>query len=101
MKNQKLLAGGMLNQMILNITAMMEVKSSMGVIVAAPTAGACATLPGGLIGAIQYLKVPDDELVKAMLAGSVVGLFIAIHSTFSAELGYSCFPCELKTLKKR
>ena len=36
-----LLDGGALNQIVLYVTAMMEVKSSMGVIVAAPTAGAC------------------------------------------------------------
>ena len=46
--NGRLLDGGMLNRMILYVTAMMEVKSSMGVIVAAPTAGACGGLPGCL-----------------------------------------------------
>jgi L-serine dehydratase len=87
MENQILLEAGILNQMILNITAMMEVKSSMGVIVAAPTAGACATLPGALIGVANMMDVNEDELTKAMLASSVIGIFIAIHSTFSAELG--------------
>ncbi|MHA2092373.1 MAG: L-serine ammonia-lyase, iron-sulfur-dependent, subunit alpha [Candidatus Kariarchaeaceae archaeon] len=87
MDNQGLLKTGILNQIILNITAMMEVKSSMGVIVAAPTAGACATLPGALIGATNMMDMNEDELTKAMLAASIIGIFIAIHSTFSAELG--------------
>jgi L-serine dehydratase len=87
MDNQMLLKTGILNRMILNITAMMEVKSSMGVIVAAPTAGACATLPGALIGAANMMDMNEDELTKAMLAASIIGIFIAIHSTFSAELG--------------
>ena len=38
----RLLDGGALNRAILYVTALMEVKSSMGIIVAAPTAGACA-----------------------------------------------------------
>jgi L-serine dehydratase len=40
MKAGRLLDGGALNRIILYVTALMEVKSSMGVIVAAPTAGA-------------------------------------------------------------
>jgi len=46
MNRGELLDGGALNRIVLYVTAMMEVKSSMGVIVAAPTAGACAALPG-------------------------------------------------------
>ncbi|MBL9131244.1 MAG: L-serine ammonia-lyase, iron-sulfur-dependent, subunit alpha [Verrucomicrobiaceae bacterium] len=45
----RLLDGGALNRIIIYVTALMEVKSSMGVIVAAPTAGACAALPGAVI----------------------------------------------------
>jgi len=36
----------MLNRIILYVSALMEVKSSLGVIVAAPTAGSCGGLPG-------------------------------------------------------
>src|SRR5687767_12951879 len=45
----RLLNTGALNRAVLYVTALMEVKSSMGVIVAAPTAGACAALPGACI----------------------------------------------------
>ncbi len=37
MKAGRLLDGGVLNRIVLYVTALMEVKSSMGVIVAAPT----------------------------------------------------------------
>lgn len=86
-ENKKLLNGGILNQMILYITAMMEIKSSMGVIVAAPTAGACGTIPGTLLGAAHSMKLSEDEVVKAMLAASMIGLFISNQATFSAEIG--------------
>ncbi len=87
MEEKKLLNGGILNQMILYISAMMEIKSSMGVIVAAPTAGACGTIPGALIGAATTMKLPIREITKAMLAASIIGIFISNKSTFSAELG--------------
>ena len=82
-----LLNGGMLNQMILYVTAMMEVKSSMGVIVAAPTAGSCGALPGAIIGAGNAMGLSLDEMTRAMLAAGVIGVFIAAHATFAAEVG--------------
>jgi L-serine dehydratase len=81
-----LLDAGLLNRMILYVTALMEVKSSMGVIVAAPTAGACGAFPGICIGAAHGLGLPREELTKAMLAGGLVGVFIAAGSTFAAEV---------------
>lgn len=87
MEKKKLLNGGILNQMILDISAMMEIKSSMGVIVAAPTAGACGAIPGALIGAATTMKLSITEITKAMLAASIIGIFISNQSTFSAELG--------------
>jgi L-serine dehydratase len=87
MENRQLLDGGMLNQMILCVTAMMEVKSSMGVIVAAPTAGSCGGLPGAVIGAASALGLSVEEMTQAMLAGGLMGVFIAAHATFAAEVG--------------
>jgi L-serine dehydratase len=74
------------NRMTLYTTATMDVKSSMGVIVAAPTAGSCGTLPGAIFGAASYLQKDEDEIVKALLAAGLIGVFIAAHSTFAAEV---------------
>jgi len=87
MDQRRLLDGGMLNQMILYISALMEVKSSLGVIVAAPTAGSCGGLPGAVIGAAHALSLSPDEMTKALLAGGLIGVFIAAHATFAAEVG--------------
>ena len=87
MDSGRLLDGGMLNRMILYVTAMMEVKSSMGVIVAAPTAGACGALPGACLGAGNALGSSLDEMTQAMLAAGIIGVFIAAHATFAAEVG--------------
>ena len=87
MESGSLLDGGMLNLMILHVSAMMEVKSSMGVIVAAPTAGACAGLPAAVIAAAQHQGLALDDMTRAMLAAGMIGIFIATHSTFAAEVG--------------
>ena len=87
MDNQRLLDGGILNQIILYTTAMMEMKSAMGVIVAAPTAGACGGLPGAVIGASSVMGLSIDDMTRAMLAAGMIGIFIAAHATFAAEVG--------------
>jgi L-serine dehydratase len=87
MDENELLDAGILNQMILYTTALMEMKSSMGVIVAAPTAGACGGLPGSCFGAADVMGLSDDEVTKAMLAAGLIGVFIAAHATFAAEVG--------------
>jgi L-serine dehydratase len=87
MDNRHLLDSGILNRMILYTTAMMEVKSSMGIIVACPTAGSCAVIPGVCLGAIDSMELSEDEISKALLAAGIIGVFIATHATFAAEIG--------------
>jgi len=66
---------------------LMEVKSSMGVIVAAPTAGACAALPGAVIAMGEVMGQDEGAMAKAMLAAGLIGVFIATRWTFAAEVG--------------
>ncbi len=86
-KAGKLAGGDVINRIVMYVSAIMEVKSSMGVIVAAPTAGSCGALPGALIGMAHSLELSEDELVKAMLSAGLIGVFIAAHATFAAEVG--------------
>lgn len=86
MQSNQLLDGGMLNTIVLYTTAMMEVKSSMGVFVAAPTAGSCGALPGAILGAADHLEASDEEIAKALLASGIMGVFISEHATFAAEV---------------
>jgi L-serine dehydratase len=83
----RLLDGGALNRVLLYVTALMEVKSSMGVIVAAPTAGACAALPGAVIAMAECMDLDEMEMAKAMLAAGLIGVFISTRWTFAAEVG--------------
>jgi L-serine dehydratase len=87
LENHRLLGGDVNNTIIMYVSSIMEVKSSMGVIVAAPTAGSCGALPGAIIGMADSLQLSEDEMVKAMLAAGLIGVFVAAHATFAAEVG--------------
>lgn len=87
MREGRLLDGGALNRIVLYVTALMEVKSSMGVIVAAPTAGACAALPGAVVAMAESMNLDEEAMAKALLAAGLIGVFIATRWTFAAEVG--------------
>lgn len=79
--------GGELEKKILTyVTRFMELKSSMGVFVAAPTAGSCGCLPGTVFAIGEELGLSRREMAKAMLCAGLVGVLIAHRSTFAAEV---------------
>lgn len=86
LKSGKLLNLGLQNRVIAYVSALMEVKSSMGVIVAAPTAGACGALPGTVVAVAEELGLSEEEMAKAFLSAGLIGIFIANQATLAAEL---------------
>lgn len=86
-KNGRLVPCDPLNAVIQCITAVMETKSSMGLIVAAPTCGSCGCLPGTVIGLGRALGLSREEMVKGLFVAGLVGVFFAEAATFSAEVG--------------
>lgn len=86
-KQGKLLDGGLLNHIIKYCTVLMEIKSSMGVIVAAPTAGSCATCPGACLATAEMLKSSEEAAARAMLTAGLIGVFAAFKTSFAAEVG--------------
>lgn len=83
----RLVGDGLLNRIVLATTALMEVKSAMGVIVAAPTAGACAALPAAVITVAESQGQGEEAMARALLAAGLVGVFIATPWSFAAEVG--------------
>lgn len=86
-EQKQLIPGDVLNNATMYTSTIMEVKSAMGVIVAAPTAGSCGALPGTIIGTAKTLGLPREKIIHAMLASGLIGVFITAHATFSAEVG--------------
>lgn len=72
-------------KVISRITAIMETKSAMGVIVAAPTAGSCGCLPGTLFTVGEEFGLDQETIRDGLLAAGLIGVFIAMKSTFAAE----------------
>ena len=65
----------------------LEVNASMGLIVAAPTAGSCGVLPGALLAQAEEFGFSDEELIDALLAASAVGYLIARNATIAGAQG--------------
>ena len=87
MDQGQLLGGDLTNRIIMYTSAVMEVKSAMGLIVAAPTAGSCGCIPGAVLGTAAGMGLSHDQVVKALLAAGMIGIFIARNATFAAESG--------------
>jgi L-serine dehydratase len=87
LESGRLLETGILNRAILYVTCLMEVKSSLGVIVAAPTAGSCGALPGTVLAASELMHSSEKETAAALLAAGLIGIFITGGATFAAEVG--------------
>jgi L-serine dehydratase len=65
----------------------LEVNASMGLIVAAPTAGSCGVLPGVLLAQAEEYGFSDEELIDALLAAAAVGYLIARNATIAGAQG--------------
>jgi L-serine dehydratase len=92
-QRQELVQGSIQNRMIRYVTAMMESKAGLEVIVAAPTAGSCAALPAALLAVGDGYDWGEEKLVRGLLAAGLIGIFIAEGATFSAELGGCMAEC--------
>ncbi|HEC43480.1 MAG TPA: serine dehydratase [Bacteroides sp.] len=78
-------SGPLVNNLIANITALMEAKSALEVIVAIPTAGACGTFGGTLKAFADVNETTEKEKVLAYFAGGLAGVYFAGGPGFSAE----------------
>ena len=88
-KDGKILKNSVINKIISYVSAIMEAKSAMEVIVANPTAGSCGTIGGALKAVANDLNSTFDDLVKAYFASGIIGVYFAQGPGFSAE-EYGC-----------
>jgi L-serine dehydratase len=81
------LLGARVTSTLARAIATLEVNAAMGLIVAAPTAGAAGVLPAILIGMGEFLELDDEQLVDAMLVAGGVGGVIAHRASLSGAEG--------------
>jgi L-serine dehydratase len=65
--------------------SMMEYSNGMGVICAAPTAGACGVVPATLFKARQMLGKSDADLQYALIVGACIGSIIGNNASLSGS----------------
>jgi len=92
-KQGALIGGSAFNEVVISVTSVLEAKSAMEVIVAAPTAGSCGVVPGALLGVGTTMGASDGLLVDALLTAGLIGMFIAEGATFAAEEGGCMAEC--------
>jgi L-serine dehydratase len=73
------------NRIVANVSAIMEAKSAMEIVVANPTAGSCGTIGGVLRAVADDLNSSSDAMVKAYFASGIIGAYFAQGPGFSAE----------------
>jgi L-serine dehydratase len=81
----KVLRNKLINDIIANVSAIMEAKSAMEVVVANPTAGSCGAVGGVIRAVADEMGASDEEVVKAYFAAGMIGVFFAMGPGFSAE----------------
>lgn len=67
--------------------AVVEVNAAMGLIVAAPTAGASGILPGVLVECGQAMNWTDVQLVDGLFTAGAIGLLFSKNATVSGADG--------------
>ena len=82
------LCGESLTKAIAYAMAVLEVNGTMGLIVAAPTAGSAGVVPGVLLGTCEHYDFGDEELLQGLLNASAVGYILMRNASVSgAEAG--------------
>ncbi len=86
-ENGQTLSGASVLKSVAAAMGVMEVNGTMGLIVAAPTAGSCGILPGALIEKGLELNKSDDELIDALFTAGAVGYIVTKNATVSGAEG--------------
>lgn len=87
-RTDKSVCGSMLSKAISYSMAVLEVNASMGLIVAAPTAGSSGVVPGTLLALQEEKSLSDSILFNGLLNASAVGYILMRNASVSgAEAG--------------
>ena len=79
--------GPLLSKAISAAMGVMEVNTSMGLIVAAPTAGSCGILPGAILTTAEHYNWSEDQIIEALFVAGTIGMIITRNATVSGAEG--------------
>ncbi|RDY24016.1 L-serine ammonia-lyase, iron-sulfur-dependent, subunit alpha [Romboutsia maritimum] len=85
--NGKSVCGTLMNKALVAAMGTMEVNASMGLIVAAPTAGSCGILPAAVVTIGKEYGLNDEDMIDALFAASAIGAIITRNATVAGAEG--------------
>ena len=85
--NSKSVCGSLMNKALVAAMGTMEVNASMGLIVAAPTAGSCGILPGAVVTIGKEYEMTDEQMLEALFTASAIGAIITRNATVAGAEG--------------
>ena len=80
---KKNICGDVLQKAMTYAMAVLEVNASMGLIVAAPTAGSAGVVPGMMLALQECYRISDQRIVDALFNAGAVG-YLAMRNATSA-----------------
>ncbi len=84
----KSICGNVLTKALIYSQAVLEMNASMGVIVAAPTAGSAGVVPSVLFALEEEFNLSEDELIKGLFTAGAIGCLLMKNASVSgAEAG--------------
>ncbi len=86
-KQKEHICGDVLSRGISYAMAVLEVSASMGVIVAAPTAGSAGIVPGLLLSLQQQYQLTDEQVLDALFNAGAIGYLAMRNATVAGAVG--------------
>ena len=81
------ICGDVLHKAAQYAMAVLEVNASMGLIVAAPTAGSAGVLPGMLFALQDRYNISDERLIDALFNAGAIGYLAMRNATVAGAVG--------------
>lgn len=83
----KAICGDVLVKAMTYAVAVLEVNASMGLIVAAPTAGSAGVVPGLLLAMQDCYKISDSRIIDALFNAGAIGYLAMRNATVAGAVG--------------
>ena len=81
------ICGGVLSNAITYAMAVLEVNTSMGLIVAAPTAGSSGIVPGLLLALQEGYHISEERLIQSLFNAGAIGYLAMRNATVAGAVG--------------
>lgn len=86
-QEKKNIGGSVLSRGIMYAVAVLECNASMGLIVAAPTAGSSGVVPGLLLAMQDVYSFSDEKVIDALFASGAIGYLAMRNATVAGAVG--------------